>query len=66
MVLVGMALLHDDATRQQQAEENGEQRNVEDEVAAVTTALAPFLLPMIESLGSLTEEEPLVTSAEAS
>lgn len=65
MVLVGMALLHDDVTREQ-PEANDERRNVEDEVATVTTALAPFLLPMIESLGGLVDEEPLVTSAETS
>jgi len=67
MVLIGMALLHDDATRETQPEGEDEQRNVEDEVASVTTALAPFLLPMIESLGSVGDEEPtLVTTAEAS
>jgi hypothetical protein len=82
LVLVGLALLHDD--RQQRKESHGtngggepEARDMEDEevtesiedkVSRLTVALAPILLPMIETLGALDIEaaETVSASAEAS
>jgi len=83
LVLVGLALLHDD--RQQQKgdlgnnggadsevrdmeDDEGTTESIEDKVARLTIALAPVLLPMIESLGAMDIErtEPVSASAEAS
>lgn len=79
LVLVGLALLHEDRQQRkaaragngglsqiEDAEEQGSE-TIEDKVAKVSTALAPVLLPMIESLGSLDLEtaEPVGASAEA-
>jgi hypothetical protein len=74
LVLVGLALLHEDRQQRkanhsvsgnghnetknlQQDAEDANTESIEDKVAKVTTALAPVLLPMIESLGSLDAEE---------
>lgn len=80
MVLVGLALLHDDR-QQRKANQNGNGHNrsdnlqaeaeesstetIEDKVAKVSTALAPVLLPMIESLGSLDLEATEAATASA-
>ena len=83
MVLVGLALIHDHKQQQKESEnadsrdgfevpqlenEDGNAESIEDKVAKVTTALAPVLLPMIESLGTLDIEEAgtVSVSAEAS
>ncbi len=79
LVLVGLALLHDD--RQLRKENHGtnggggpEARDMEDEevvesiedkVAHLTVALAPVLLPMIETLGALDIEATETVSASA-
>jgi hypothetical protein len=69
LVLVGLALLHDDAQRQQSAKasENGEEDsgpNIEARVEEFTKAVAPVLLPMINSLGNL-DVEPTMASTSA-
>lgn len=64
MVLVGLGLLHDDAQRSHKQDEEGDKSingaevmNIEDKVEAVTRAISPVLLPMIESLGGLELED---------
>ena len=69
LVLVGLALLHDDAQRQESAKssENSEEEtgpNIEKRVEEFTKAVAPVLLPMINSLGSL-DAEPAMASSSA-
>ena len=54
-VLVGLGILHDSQDGHQDA--SGETESPEDRVASTTKALAPFLLPMIEYLGSLGPDE---------
>jgi hypothetical protein len=78
LVLVGLALLHDD--RQQRKEnhgikgggdaevrdtedDEGTNESIEDKVARLTIALAPVLLPMIETLGTLDIEAVEAVSA---
>jgi hypothetical protein len=51
LVLIGMALLEDHGQH-----ENGS-TPVEEHVEQVTRAVAPFLIPMIDSLGSLDPED---------
>jgi hypothetical protein len=72
-VLLGMALLHqeelDKKARQDRKTEDGdedeeeEQTNIEDRVAQFTRAIAPVLLPMVESLGGIDVAE--LATAEA-
>jgi len=60
LLMVGLALLHqDNITKKMRTgeEEEQEPRNIEDHVRDVTSAIAPFLLPMIESLGALEADE---------
>jgi hypothetical protein len=61
LLMVGLALLHQDNTAKKSTngneEEEPDQRNIEDHVWNVTQAIAPFLLPMIESLGALPVDE---------
>lgn len=69
LVLVGLALLHDDAQKQKsvEASESSEDEagpNIERRVEDFTKAVAPVLLPMINSLGSL-DVEPSMASATA-
>lgn len=61
-VLIGLALLHDD--RQQAAERAKKNNGGEDErepiserIRSTTRALGPFLIPMIDHLGAITEED---------
>jgi hypothetical protein len=69
LVLIGIALLHDDAqtkkrqneTEQADEEEAGE--TIENRVESLTRAIAPVLLPMISSLGALELEEALKATA---
>ncbi len=65
LVLVGLAILHDDERKKKGVDDNpdvinaeGEERSVEDLVESFTRAIAPVLLPMIESLGALDFEAP--------
>jgi hypothetical protein len=65
--LVGLALLHDDAQRQKptEARENGDDEtgpSIETRVEEFTKAVAPVLLPMINSLGSLDVEPAMASS----
>jgi hypothetical protein len=74
LVLIGLALLHDENQAKKahaetedsnQEEENGD--SIESRVERFTRAIAPVLLPMINSLGALELEEALgvVASGEA-
>jgi hypothetical protein len=65
-VLLGLALLHQeeldkklqrDRTAENEEEEEPPQVNIEDRVEQLTRAVAPVLLPMIESLGVFEVEE---------
>jgi len=71
LVLVGLALLHDDAQSQKggsppepgdENEEDSPSQTIEQRVESFTRAIAPVLLPMINSLGS-PDIEPAVASA---
>lgn len=72
VVLIGMALIHDDKYGGAEKSKDGETKD-EDEVykraAEFTRAIAPIILPMIQSLGDLADEEidlsDLVGTAEA-
>jgi len=60
MVLVGLAILHDTSNGGQGASNDDVDEDAtpaEDTVEAVTRAIAPFLVPMIESLGGLEVDE---------
>ena len=69
LVLFGLALLHDEAVGRKRGkatnggddseEEGGEQ--IETKVESFSKAIAPFLLPIMESLGSLALETPMAT-----
>jgi hypothetical protein len=67
MVLVGLALIHQSSIQKQAvAEEDGmdnQTANLELQVEKVSSALAPFLLPMIQALGALEVEEVAVAHA---
>lgn len=63
-VLVGLALIHQarsDAPRESStdAANNGGDETVRQRVTRTTRALGPFLLPMIDYLGAITEEDVL-------
>lgn len=73
-VLIGMAMLHDDKQQRAEKVSDGEKEKKDDEdvykrVAQFTRAIAPIVLPMIQSLGDLADEEidqsDLVGQAEA-
>lgn len=67
LVLVGLALLQQDAQNKKRSggdndgepEENGHKENIESRVEAVSKALAPIIVPMIDSLGALDLEGSL-------
>lgn len=69
LVLVGLAIIHQHAQKRPPVPEDESQErkemNVEDQVAGVTTALAPFLLPMIDSLGAIRNEDISATEGAA-
>jgi len=68
MVLVGIALVHEDLEFEAKKDEKGNDDedeckiNVEDKVESFTKAIAPILLPMIENLGSFEHEYDSVDS----
>jgi hypothetical protein len=69
LVLVGLALLHDDVQRQKSNSEEPSNHDEEDERLGIekraeelTKAIAPILLPMINSLGSLDLEPAMANS----
>ena len=62
MVLIGMALLRvgkdiEPGLGSSQLNADGREFSVEEEVLRTTTAIAPVLLPLIEYLGGLSEDE---------
>jgi hypothetical protein len=70
LVLVGLALLHDEVQAKKSKildesanpeDSNGE--NVQTRIERITRALAPILLPMINSLGALDLEDALAMNA---
>lgn len=72
MVLLGLALLHQEAQdkKKRLADEDDDESNndeskdnVEDKVAKFSRAIAPVLLPVIDSLGALDLESDLVADA---
>lgn len=69
MVMTALALVQHDFSRPKASSQtdDGEKGDwaVADQVKAFTTAFAPFLLPMVASLSSLTEEDPEAMSSEA-
>ncbi len=69
MMLTGLALIYqDNLERKEQAaqkedEDAASKQSIEQRVAEVTKAFAPFLLPMIDALGALDEEKVAAGSA---
>lgn len=68
LVLVGLALLQEeqmakDKNKDDEAEDAMETANIEDRVEQFTRAVAPVLLPMIESLGALDDEAAVTIDA---
>lgn len=74
MTLIALALLRHDLEAKKRDEQNGEngdedesrmkRQDIHDTVAEVTTALAPFLLPLVDSLSEITGTfEPLSATA---
>jgi len=66
MMLVTLALIHQDKMNQADGSAQGEEvvtESLDDRVMNVTKALAPFLLPMISALGALDEEKVAAGSA---
>ena len=62
VVLIGMAMIHDDKQRgAEKAKEGNGEKKEDDEVfrraSEFTRAIAPIVIPMIQSLGDLAEEE---------
>lgn len=70
MVLVGLGLLHQHAENSKKKSEDDDDEdsplNIEKRVAETTRALAPIILPMVDSLGSLdpTEVEAMTASGD--
>jgi hypothetical protein len=54
LVLVGLALIHDDKVQAKTAQQP---ESIEDLVVRATSALAPVMLPMIDAIGDLALEE---------
>jgi len=64
LVLIGMALIQADAKDEKLKKQNlleetniGDKLTIENIVFRTTSSIAPVLLPLIESLGNLTEEK---------
>jgi len=65
VVLIGLALIRDWASRNgdsvdlivESGQDESDKETIEERVASVTTALAPFILPMISSLGGMSFED---------
>lgn len=65
MLLVGLALIHQDRTQKKHGDSDTDGALKEDlqaQVARVTKALSPFLLPMVDALGGLEDAETDVAS----
>jgi len=75
MVLIGLALLREETESKKKADTSHDEHNddeepngnIEDMVGQFTKAIAPVLLPIIDSLGSLNveDESPIQESGEA-
>lgn len=69
-VLLGLAMLHEDeragGSHARNVDGDGEKETVQDAIRRVSTAVAPVLIPMIDQLAGLTEEQldELSTSGE--
>lgn len=67
MVLVGLVLLHDEAKKpkkkSEEVKEEESGQTIEKRVERLTRALAPVILPMIESLGALELDQVLSATA---
>ncbi len=70
LVLIGLAILHDEDRKKASSENDpdrtemqGEEQNIEDQVEAFTRAVAPVLLPMIESLAGPELKETAIADA---
>ena len=68
LVLVGLALLHDDAKTpksktEENESENGKEHDIQSKIEHFTRALAPVILPMIDSLGALDLDAALAITA---
>ncbi|MGR3513830.1 MAG: hypothetical protein ACU0GG_13800 [Paracoccaceae bacterium] len=62
MVLIGLALIHDERQRKKAGptdpdEAENDENTLQMRAAAFTRAIAPVILPMIQGLGDLTEDE---------
>ncbi len=57
LVLVGLALIHDDKLHDRRDDESEGVEDIEDIVVRATSALAPVMLPMIEAIGDLALDE---------
>jgi len=55
-VLVGLALIHDDKENTNGSSGDGAEGSLAGKVRSITRALAPFLVPMIDNLGALTDD----------
>jgi hypothetical protein len=60
-VLIGLALIHDDKQRHNQNDANDEgddsSESIFSRIDGTTKALGPFLIPMIDHLGAITDED---------
>lgn len=56
-VLIALALIHSNRTEHDDRKEEDNEPSLVRRVEAVTRAIAPFLVPMIDSLGGLSEQE---------
>jgi hypothetical protein len=69
MMLTGLALIHQNnldrrqRSPHQESDDGVSKQSIEQRVAEVTRAFAPFLLPMIDALGALDEEKVAAGSA---
>ena len=66
LMLTGLALIHRVAQQKEirsEDEPDNVEMNIEKQVANVTVAIAPFILPMIDALGALDSGEVHVTDA---
>lgn len=56
-VLVGLALIHDARSLTRNGDKQANERSLSDQVRSISKALGPFLVPMIDNLGALTDDQ---------
>lgn len=56
-VLIGLALLHDAKSRPVSSDDESGSETIFSRIDHITRALGPFLIPMIDHLGSITEDD---------